>query len=141
MPSKEASIEPPADFPAGAASGFPSNQQLRGRIKMRYLLLLVAIDDFRSVHKAAEAMHITQPAATKLLGGLEQLVGVRLFIRSARGLTPNHYGESLIRHARSVVASIDVAWTELDELRAGAAGKVNVGTIVAAEMLLLPSTA
>ncbi len=110
-----------------------------GRIKMRYLLLLVAIDDMRSVHKAAEVMHITQPAATKLLAELERLVGVRLFDRTTRGLTPTNFGESLVAHARTIVASLGHAWDDLAALRAGASGRVNVGAIVAAEAVLLPA--
>ena len=113
-------------------------KHIQSRMKMRYLLLLVAIDDLRSVHKAAEAMHISQPAATKLLAELEKLVGVRLFDRTTRGLTPTNFGESLINHARVIVASLDTAWDELDALHSGAIGKINVGAIVAAEAVLLP---
>ncbi len=116
----------------------PSQKHVQSRMKMRYLLLLVAIDDLRSVHKAAEVMHISQPAATKLLAELEKLVGVRLFDRTTRGLTPTKFGESLISHARVIVASLDTAWDELDALNSGATGKINVGAIVAAEAILLP---
>ncbi len=107
-------------------------------MKLRYLVLLVAIDDLRSVHKAAGAMHISQPAATKLLGELERQVGSRLFDRTTRGLTPTDEGTHLIRHARLIVETVAFAWEEQEALRAGATGKVRVGSVVAAEATLLP---
>jgi DNA-binding transcriptional LysR family regulator len=112
-------------------------QRLR-RLKLRYLVLLVVVDDLRSLHKAARAMHISQPAATKLLAEVERLVGTRLFDRTTRGLAPNSYGASLVRHARKVLETIGFAWEELDALQAGKAGRIRVGTIMAAEATLLP---
>ena len=49
----------------------PSDWFLRSRLKMRHVLLLAAIDEHKSLHKAAAALHMTQPAATRLLGDLE----------------------------------------------------------------------
>lgn len=115
-----------------------SNTFLRARIKMRHLLLLVAIDDTRSVHKAADAMHITQPAATKLLGDIERSLGLRLFDRTTRGLTPTSAGASLVRHARMVLANLHHAQAELEALASGASGKIVVGVLLAAAAVLLP---
>ena len=78
------------------AKPLPSDWFLRSRLKMRHVLLLAAIDEQRSLHKAAAALHMTQPAATKLLADLEALLELRLFERTARGLTPTAHGDSLV---------------------------------------------
>jgi DNA-binding transcriptional LysR family regulator len=50
---------------------------LRARLKTRQLLLLIALDDQRNIHRAAEELHMTQPAASKQLKDLEEMLDVR----------------------------------------------------------------
>ncbi len=111
---------------------------LRSRLKMRQVLLLVALDEHRNMHRAAAAAAMTQPAATRLLGDLERLLGMRLFERSARGVAPNAYGESLVRHARAILATLDHAREEIIALSAGATGKVALGALLVAAPVLVP---
>jgi DNA-binding transcriptional LysR family regulator len=111
---------------------------LRSRLKMRQVRLLVALDEHRNVHKAAASIAVTQPAATRLLGDLEKLMGMRLFERSARGVTPNAYGESMVRHARVILSALDHSRDELNALLQGTAGKIVVGTLLVAAPVLVP---
>lgn len=115
-----------------------SDWYLRSRLKMRQVRLLVALDEHRNVHRAAAAIAITQPAATRLLGDLEKLLGLRLFERSARGLTPNAYGESMVRHARMILSALDHSRDELNALLQGTAGKIVVGVLLVAAPVLVP---
>ena len=111
---------------------------LRSRLKMRQIRLLVALDEQRTLHRAAAALSMSQPAATRLLGDLERLLGLRLFERSARGIVPNAYGQSLVRHARMVLAALDHARDEMNALVAGTTGKVTLGTLLVAAPVLVP---
>ncbi len=111
---------------------------LRSRLKMRQVLLLVALDEHRYMHRAAASLSMTQPAATRLLGDLERLLGLRLFERSARGITPNAYGESLIRHARIMLSTLDHSRGELNALLEGTTGKIVLGTLLVAAPVLVP---
>ncbi|MGC8045200.1 helix-turn-helix domain-containing protein, partial [Salmonella enterica] len=47
------------------------NWFLRARLKTRQLLLLIALDDTRNIHRAASELNMTQPAASKQLKDLE----------------------------------------------------------------------
>jgi DNA-binding transcriptional LysR family regulator len=115
-----------------------SDWYLRSRLKMRQILLLVALDEHRNVHRAAASLAMTQPAATRLLGDLERLLGQRLFERSARGVLPNAYGESLIRHSRMVLATLDHARDEINAISAGTTGKTSIGALLVAAPALVP---
>ena len=75
---------------------------LKLRIRPRQLALLVALDAQRNLRRAAAAVSISQPAATKLLAQLEADLGLPLFERSARGMAPTAYGATMIRHAQVV---------------------------------------
>src|SRR5690606_40333454 len=59
---------------------------IRARLKTRQLLLLIAIEEHGNIHRAAESMNMSQPAASKLLKDLEDLIGVQLFERLPRGM-------------------------------------------------------
>jgi DNA-binding transcriptional LysR family regulator len=111
---------------------------LRSRLKTRQLLLLVAIDDLRNIHRASEALNMTQPAASKQLKDLEDMLEVRLFDRLPRGMSPTIYGETMIRHARMALTSLNTAHDDILTLRSGLTGQVNIGVIMTPALALLP---
>lgn len=111
---------------------------LDGRLKLRHLVLAATIADARSLARAAEQLHITQPVVTRGLQDLESVLGVPLFERSAQGVVPTVYGTAFIEHARGVIAQIRQAGRTLADLAAADAGTVTVGTHLAGSNVLLP---
>jgi DNA-binding transcriptional LysR family regulator len=111
---------------------------IRARLKTRQLLLLVAMEEEGNIHGAAQVLNMTQPAASKLLKDLEDMLEVKLFDRLPRGVRPTWYGETMIRHARMALASLSQAHEEIDALKAGRFGQVSIGSITAPAITLLP---
>jgi DNA-binding transcriptional LysR family regulator len=111
---------------------------LDGRLKLRHLSLVVAIADRGSVVGAAQALHVTQPVVTRALHEVEEILGVRLFDRGARGVLPTAYGDAFLEHARAVLAQLRQAERRIDLLRRAELGAVTVGTHLAGSNLLLP---
>ncbi|MFJ9342260.1 LysR substrate-binding domain-containing protein [Streptomyces sp. NPDC101733] len=111
---------------------------LDGRLKFRHLTLLVAIVQHGGVARAAETLHLTQPAATRTLRELEAIADLPLFVREPRGMRPTVYGQALAGHARSVITEIRRAGEHLEGLRQGHEGTVTVGTLLAGANVLLP---
>ncbi|WOB10339.1 LysR family transcriptional regulator [Piscinibacter gummiphilus] len=111
---------------------------IRARLKTRQLLLLVALAEEGNIHRAAQVLNMTQPAASKLLKDLEDVLEVPLFERLPRGMRPTWYGETMIRHARVALASLNQAHDELTALKAGRFGQVSVGAITSPGLALLP---
>jgi DNA-binding transcriptional LysR family regulator len=114
------------------------NWFLRARLKTRQLLLLIALDEHRNIHRASEALHMTQPAASKQMKDLEDMLGVKLFDRLPRGMEPTIYGETMIRHARMALTSLSLAHDDVLALKQGLVGQVEIGVIMAPSMSLLP---
>jgi DNA-binding transcriptional LysR family regulator len=110
---------------------------LRSNLKLKHLQLLVALDQFRHLGRAAEFLSLTQPAVSKTLAEVERLFGLQLFVRSTRGTEPTAYGQSVVRFARSVLADYDRTRDEIAAVASGAAGRVNVGAMVVAMPVLL----
>ena len=111
---------------------------VRSHLKTHQLALLVYLDEERRLARAAAALGLTQPAASKLLRQIETTLDVKLFERHARGLAPTCYGEILIRHARSALSELRLAQEEVAALKAGGSGRVAVGTIVDPGTNLVP---
>lgn len=112
---------------------------IRARLKTRQLMLLIAIEEEGNIHRAAEALNMSQPAASKLLKDLEDMMAVPLFERLPRGMRPTWYGETMIRHARMALSSLSEAGAEIEALKAGYFGSVSVGAITGPAMTLLPA--
>jgi DNA-binding transcriptional LysR family regulator len=111
---------------------------LRARLRTRHLMLLSAIGEEGNICRAAELLSMSQPAASRLLRDLEDIIGTDLFERHARGVRPNWYGEALIRHARNALSSLAEAAAEIEALKAGRTGQVNVGSIGGPAVGLVP---
>jgi molybdate transport repressor ModE-like protein len=114
--------EAPAGLPAAATSA-----ALRNRLKFRQLALLAELEVAGSLHKAAERLGMSQPAATRLVQELEELMGASLFERSNRGMSPTDMGRLLMRHASVLLAGIDHVYQEAAALRSGSAGILRIG--------------
>ncbi len=110
---------------------------LRSNLKLRHLQLIVALDQFRHLGRAAEFLSLTQPAVSKSLVEIERMFGLDLFVRSTRGTEPTAYGATAVRFARSVLADYDRTRDEIAAVARGAAGRVRIGAMVVATPELL----
>lgn len=113
-----------------------SRQTLRNRLKLRQLALLPALDETGSLHKAADRLGMSQPAATRLLQDLEELVGAELFERTSKGMVTTSMGRMFVHHAIAILAGIDQVHDEAQALRAGHAGTLHVGLFSGAPPML-----
>ncbi|MFI6520710.1 LysR substrate-binding domain-containing protein [Spirillospora sp. NPDC050679] len=111
---------------------------LNGRLKLRHLVLVVAIADQGSVLRAAEHLHLAQPAVTRSLREVEHILGVELFTRGPRGVTPTLFGEAFVEHARAVLAELRRAGERITGLADADVGTVTIGTLLAGSNVLLP---
>ena len=97
---------------------------------MRYdlpdLRLVAAIADSGSLTRAAEQVHLAPSSASHRLTQLEAALGVPLYQRHARGLTPTPAGESLLRHARQVFAQLEQMHADLAPYASGVHSQVTV---------------
>lgn len=101
-------------------------------ISPRQLEVFVAVAATGSVRAAAEQLHLTQPAASMALAGMERRIGVELFDRARQRLHLNARGRALLPQAREVLARLQAlersatAGPEelMGELRIGASNTV-----------------
>jgi DNA-binding transcriptional LysR family regulator len=115
-----------------------STAPLQNRIRLAQLRLLVAIAETGSLQRAAQVLHITQPAATKSLRLMEASVGDPLVLRGGSGSALTPMGEILCKRARLVMAELRDAEEEMSLWHTGGAGHVTIGTLPVATPSLVP---
>lgn len=96
-------------------------------MNLRQAEQLVAVLEHGSLLRAAGAIHISQPALSKSIKSLEEELGVRLFERRPRGVTPTIYGTTLLKHARLLLNQGEQAVAEIQSIKKGHLGHLRLG--------------
>ena len=99
------------------------------RIKPAHLDLVQKIAEHKKLQLAAEVHGISQPAASRILSEIENLVGRSLFIRYPKGMEPTPEGNAFVAHARVVLSEITALEHELQYLQDGSLGELRIGSV------------
>lgn len=116
----------------------PSHWFLKRRLKLRALCLLVALQDHAHLQRAADALGMTQPAASKMLKELEGILGVTLLERLPRGMQATAEGELVMERAREILSELNRVPAEIAALQDKAQTLVSVGSIKAPALSMVP---
>ncbi|ACR13704.1 LysR substrate-binding domain-containing protein [Teredinibacter turnerae] len=106
---------------------------------IKQLRYLVGIADEQHVGRAAERLHVTQPALSQQLRKLEEEIGSPLFERHHRGMRLTIAGQVMLKHARQILAQMEDARNEIDSLADTGECLVHIGTIQSMNFHLIPT--
>ncbi|MBY5927073.1 MULTISPECIES: LysR family transcriptional regulator [unclassified Halomonas] len=107
-------------------------------LRVKHMMLLVALDESRNMHAAARQLNISQPAASKMLKDIEGFLGLPLFEREPGRMEPTAAGETVLRYARRLLNDTDRLVEELSSLREGGHGRLALGSVPGAAPVMLP---
>ncbi|HWG05341.1 MAG TPA: LysR family transcriptional regulator, partial [Beijerinckiaceae bacterium] len=93
---------------------------------LRQLRGMLAVIEAGSLGKAAERLHMSQPALTKSIKRLEDDLGVSLFVRGARGMHPTVFADSLQAYAQAASVGMAQAVSQIKALKSGTEGIVTI---------------
>lgn len=105
------------------------------QMRLRDLLLLEKIADLGSLRRVAESLHITQPAITQALKGLEQAFGIALVDRGRTGAHLTAAGEAVLTRVRAASQELRAAQ---NAALSSASPTLRVGSSPAAMLTLVP---
>jgi len=100
----------------------------RNPIELRQLRYLIAINEEATFVKAAERLHIAQPALSRQIQNLEKEVGTKIFVRGRTGVSLSPGGAICLGAARSVVRRADSALQSARMAREGRVGSCSINT-------------
>ena len=113
-------------------TGKLSHAHLCGWLRFKHLTLLTTLAESRNMHATARVMHLSQPAASKMLRDLEVYFGFALFERLPRAMQPTELGEQVIRYAWILLNDMERLVDDINALREGGYGQLLIGAIAAA---------
>ncbi len=96
-------------------------------MKHQHVKAFVQVADSGSIRAAARALRISQSALTRAMKELEEDMGAELLNRSYRGVSFTDAGKALLGRARMILATIDRARNEVQQISGGAGARVSIG--------------
>lgn len=104
----------------------------------RHLRAFLAVVDSGSLGRAAELMHLSEPAVSRIVKRLETQLAVQLFERRTTGMELTSFGQALLPHANLLHCQAEEAVAEIDALRGLDHGLLRVGAVASAAIMILP---
>jgi LysR family transcriptional regulator for metE and metH len=95
-------------------------------IEFRHLRSIQAIHQAGGLARAADILNITQSALSHQIKGLEDQVGVELFVRRSKPLKLSAAGQRLLRAAERILPEVAALEVEFEGLRAGKSGRLHI---------------
>lgn len=104
-----------------------NSPRLQRLMDIRQLRYFVGVANAGSVTKAADTLHVAQPALSQQILKLESALGQRLMLRHSRGISLTEAGSRLLEHARFILEQVDKAEADVADLGGQPRGIVRVG--------------
>ncbi|MBN3766047.1 LysR substrate-binding domain-containing protein [Burkholderia sp. Ac-20365] len=107
-------------------------------MEIRLLRAFLTVTDLRHFGRAAEALHLSQPALSKQIVALETSLGGRLFERGRHGAELTAFGEVFLADAQALVRDADDVLTRAREASSGRRGHLRIGLCLSTLTLAPP---
>ncbi len=111
---------------------------MESAIELRHLRYFVAVAELLHFGRAAQRLHLAQPALSQQIRKLEDLIGSPLFTRTSRSVSLTVAGQSLLESARRNLRNVQ---RDIEETRSGGRGEVgslNIGFVGSSVLTFLP---
>jgi len=107
-------------------------------MELHQLQCFIAVIEEGGFNRATTRLHITQPALSYQIKRLEEELGVSLFHRRPRGISPTEAGRVLLQNAQEVIESVRRARRAVEVRSKGAGGEIRIGTVESVGIYFLP---
>jgi DNA-binding transcriptional LysR family regulator len=98
----------------------------------------LAVLTYGGFHRAAEALHISQPAVTGRIQALEDSLGAKLFVRARSNLSLSPAGKALRPHAEQLLRTVALARQAVREIQPSAGGALRIAASLSVCTYFLP---
>lgn len=93
----------------------------------RYYEQFLVVGELKSITKASQMLHLSQPTVSANMQRLERQLGVKLYSRLSRGIELSEYGELLLKHCRELQHTQQRFHVALEDLKQRRLGKLRFG--------------
>jgi len=108
------------------------------RLRLRDLRVFFAVTQSGSLTKAAAHLRVSHPAVSQVIANLEQVLGVKLFDRSSRGVEPTIYAHALLARGRAAFDELRQGIRDIGFLADPTTGELTIGYAQSIADTMLP---
>lgn len=109
-----------------------------GYMNLAHLKAFMAVAQHRSFSRAAEKLYLTQPAVSRQIQALEELLGVQLFDRVGRSILLTEAGNILLHHAHMALQALEEGRETIHQLRGLQKGHLRISAASTIGTYMLP---
>lgn len=118
--------------------GYSFSVEPTPRLDFRRLRYFLAVCEELNVSRAAQGLHMAQPALSKQMKQLETDLGLQLFDRVSRGVQLTEAGQLLLEQARRIFVQIEQTQSLIQRVGRGEVGQISLGFTPSASIDVLP---
>jgi len=107
-------------------------------MELRYLKYFVTVAEQQNFTRAAEALHVAQPAISQQIKSLEEELGATLLLRNKRSVKLTAAGHAFLSEAREILAHAELAKQIARRAARGETGSLAIGCVGAGASAFLP---
>lgn len=96
-------------------------------MKLRQLQYFLRVVEMQNITRAAESLHVAQPALSQQINLLEDELGVKLLARGSKGVNATPEGQLLYRHAQTILRQVENTKSLLTKTASQVSGSVSIG--------------
>src|SRR4029078_11985711 len=108
-------------------------------LNLRQLQTFVPVAQLASFTRAAQMLHLSQPALTKQVRQLEETLGVRLFDRNTRTVELTRIGKELAPVVSQLLQEIEAVVVNTKALAAQSRGAIRIAALPSIASTILPT--
>ena len=108
-------------------------------MELRHLRYFKVVAELQHFHKAADKLHITQPALSNQIKQLEEELNSKLFERVGRGVKLSENGELVLSSAIKILNDVELLKESVSDIESGQAGTLKIGVLQSINSLYLRS--
>ena len=111
----------------GGLHGAYVTSTLRFPVELRHIRYFLGVAETLNFSRAAQRLHVTQPALSRQIRELEDELGGRLFQRTTTKVSLTEMGHYFRQQAQRLAMQLDIALTGAQQLAKGACGILRIG--------------
>lgn len=114
--------------------------RIKARLKLRQIEIMLTVAEQGSFLAASHKLSITQPAVSKAVQDVEEIVGHPVFDRMARGVMITQFGRAVVERGMAMMSLVERLADDMVQIEQGQAGTLIIGALPTAASSVLPPT-
>ncbi|MGB8850014.1 MAG: LysR family transcriptional regulator [Candidatus Acidiferrales bacterium] len=126
------------EFEGEEPAGQECLSEIEAAMEIDQIETFLAVLTYGGFHRAADTLHVSQPAVTGRIQALEDSLGAKLFVRARSNLSLSPAGKALRPHAEQLLRTVALARQAVHQIQPEAGGALRIAASLSVCTYFLP---